>query len=207
VTSIGVLLISALALQAVEGVGYRRGRFGSAFWRLPLDDKLAHVADHRRDWWWISIWGLVGLFLMSGGVFGLAYLLADAGAGTTAYIALGAFAVAVFSWVFGQTVQAASVPSAATQQAETGATPAWIHPLWDAGYLAEGVWVIGANLAYAVFGIAILQTDLLAGWAGWVSLIGGVLIPVVVLVVRDGFPQLGILLPAVIGVAVLIAAV
>jgi hypothetical protein len=203
---VGILLVSALALQAVEGVGYRRGRFDSAFWRLGLDDKLDHVAAHRREWWWVSIWGLVGLFLMSGGVFGLTYLLADSGAGIAASVALGGYAVALFSWVFGQTVQAASVARAATQRGETGRTPDWLQPIWNAGYLAEGMWVIGANLAYALFGVAILQTDVVAGWAGWVALGGGIVIPTVVLVRRDGFPQLGILLPAVIGIAVLIAA-
>jgi hypothetical protein len=206
VTLVGILLVSALALQAVEGVGYRRGRFDAAFWRLALDDKLDHVAAHRPEWWWVSIWGLVGLYLMSGGLFGLTYLLADSGAGIAAGAALGGYAVALFSWVFGQTVQAAAVSRAAAQKGETGVTPDWLRPLWDAGYLAEGVWVIGGNLAYALFGVAILQTELVSGWAGWVAVGGGILISAVVLVRRDGFPQLGILLPAVIGIAVLIAA-
>ncbi|MGD2060949.1 MAG: hypothetical protein PVF87_08805 [Acidimicrobiia bacterium] len=204
---VAVLLLSGLALVAVEGVGYVRGRYNSAFWRLPLDEKLDHVADHGRDWWWVSIWSLVGLFSMTAGIFGFANLLADAGEPVLASVALGGYVVALMAWVLGLTVQTAGVSRAASQRVETGVTPAWIHPLWQGAYLAEGVWVIGTNLAYAVMGIAILGSGLVADWAGWVALVGGVATALVVVVVRDGFPQLGILIPAIIGVALLIEAI
>jgi hypothetical protein len=204
---VGVLLTSGLALIAVEGVGYARGHYNSAFWRLPLDEKLDHVAKHDRAWWWVSIWGLVGLFVMSGGIFGFLYLLADAGEPVLASVALGGYVVALMAWVLGLTVQASGVSRAASQRVETGATPAWIHPLWQGAYVAEGVWVIGTNLAYAVVGVAIVGSGVVADWAGWVALVGGVLTAVVVVVLRDGFPQLGVLIPAILGVALLIEAI
>lgn len=203
---VGVLLLTGLGLLALEGVGYARGGYDSAFWRLPLDEKLDHISEHRWEWWWVSIWGTVGLFAMTGGVFGLTHLLAEEGEGLLASVALGGYAVALISWVFGSALQAAGVSRASRQRAETGATPAWIHPLWDAGYYAEAVWVIGSNLAYAVFGIAILGSEVIGSWAGWVALIGGVGISASVVITRDGFPQLGSLVPAVIGVALLLAA-
>lgn len=204
---VGLLLISGLALVAVQSVGYSRGDYNSAFWKLPLDDKLDHVATYQREWWWISIWELVGLFLMTAGIFGLAGLLDEAGGSTIPYVALGGYLIAVFAWVFGLIVQAASISQAAKQRTETRATPSWIHPLWQAGYLAEGTWIVGANLAYAVFGVAILQTDLLAAWAGWVSIAGGALVAGAVGVTRAGFPQLAVLLPAVTGIALIIESV
>jgi len=203
---IGVLLLAALALLLVEAVGYTRGGYNSAFWRLPLDEKLDHVATHRREWWWISIWGLVGLFLLTGGMFGLAYLVAEAGEPVLAYVGLGGYTVAVLAWILGVIFQAAAVSEAAKQRAETGATPTWLHPLWNGAFLAELTWVVGANFAYSVIGVALLQSGLVADWAGWVSLIGGLVIAVGVLIARDGFPQLGHLIPAAIGVALLITA-
>jgi hypothetical protein len=199
-------LVSGIGLVAVEAVGYIRGGYDSAFWKLPLDDKLDHVAEHRWEWWWVSIWELVGLFLMTGGIAGLTHLLAEAGESILAFVALGGYLVALFAWVFGLITQAATVSQAAHQRIETGTTPSWIHPLWQAGYFAEGAWVLGTNLAYAVIGVAILQTGLVAVWAGWVALALGALIVVAVLITRAGFPQLGILLPAVIGVALLVEA-
>lgn len=203
---IGVLLVMGLGLVALEGVGYVRGGYNSAFWNLPLDGKLDHVDEHRWEWWWVSIWGTTGLFVMSGGVFGLAYLLGDAGEGALAAVGLGGYTIALISWVFGSTLQAAGVSRASRQRVETGATPAWIHPLWDVGYYAEAVWIIGANIAYAVFGVAILGSDLVGSWAGWVALIGGLAVSAGTVIARDGFPQLGLLVPAILGVALLLAA-
>lgn len=203
---VGILLVSALALMAIESVGYTRGGYNAAFWKLPLDEKLDHVDVHRREWWWISIWSLVGLFTVSGGVFGLAQMLADGGEPVLAYVALGGYVVAVLAWVFGVSFQAAAVSEAAKQRSESGATPAWLHPLWSAAFLAEIVWIVGSNISYALFGLVILQTGVVADWAGWVALIGGALTAIVVLVVREGFPQLGILIPAVVGIALLVEA-
>ncbi len=201
---VGVLLLSGLLLVAVEAVGYSRGGDNSAFWKLPLDAKLDHVSDHRWEWWWISIWGLVGLFLVTGGVSGLTFLLADAGEPVLAFVALGGYLVALFAWVFGIIVQGASVSQAAEEKAETGETPAWLPPIWTAGYVAEAVWVIGANLAYALLGVAVLGTGLVAAWAGWLAIVAGVLIPVAVVVARTGFPQLAFFVPTIIGIALLL---
>ena len=51
---VAALLLSGLVLVAVESVGYVRGGYDSAFWRLPLDAKLDQVAEHRWEWWWVS---------------------------------------------------------------------------------------------------------------------------------------------------------
>lgn len=204
---VGFLLLTGPGLVAVEAVGYTRGGYNSAFWASPLDEKLDHVLGHQWEWWWISIWGLVGLFLLSGGVLGFAYLLADAGAPVIAYVALGGFLVAVLAWVFGLIIQAAAVSEAAKQRQVNGITPMWLHPLWSAGFLAELVWIVGANISYALLGVAVLDTSLVANWAGWVMLVAGAVTSIGFLLARDGFPQLGYLLPAVAGVALLIAGI
>lgn len=203
-TLVGVLLLSGLALIAVEAVGYVRGGYNSAFWRLPLDEKLDHVAANRWEWWWVSIGGLVELLLVTSGAFGLGYLLADAGEPVLAAAAIGGYTVAAMAWLYGLIIQAAAVSEAARQRVDAGATPTWLHPLWNGAYVAELVWITGANLSYALLGVAILQTDLVADWAGWLSLFGGVITAAGVLIAREGAPQLSYLVPAVIGVALLI---
>lgn len=204
---VGILLLSGLALLAFESVGYLRGGYDASFWRLSLDEKLEHVAEHDREWWWISVWSLIGLFTVSGGVFGLTQLLADGGEPVVARVALGGYVVAVLSWVFGVTFQAAAVSEASKQRRESGVTPAWLHPLWNAAFLSEVVWIVGSNISYSLIGLVILQTGVVGDWAGWLALMGGALIAVVVLIARAGFPQLGILIPAVLGIALLIEAV
>ncbi len=201
---VAVLLLSGIGLIAVESVGYVRGGYDSAFWKLPLDDKLDHVAKNPWEWWWVSVWGLIGLFLVTGGMFGLRDTLGEAGEPVLASVALGGYSVAAVAWVVGLIIQTASVSEAARQRADTGTTPSWIHPFWNGAYFAELFWIAGANLAYVLVGLAVLLTGLVPAWAGWITLIGGLIIAAGVLITREGFPQLGYLPPAVIGIALLI---
>lgn len=201
---VGILLVSGLGMIGVEAVGYNRGGYNSEFWKLPLDDKLDRVAQHRREWWWVSIWELVGLFLVTGGLAGFTYLLSSAGEPVLAFVAFGGYLVALFAWVFGLITQAAAVSQAAIQRSETGETPSWVHPFWQAGYFAEGAWIVGTNLAYAVIGVGVLQSGLVGEWAGWAAVGVGLAIPVLVLVTKAGFPQLGLVVPFILGVATII---
>lgn len=203
---VAILLTAGIWLVAVQAVGYRRGGYNSEFWKLPLDDKLDHVAEHRWEWWWISIWELIGLFAMTGGVAGLTALLVEDGEPVLAAVGFGAYLVALFAWVLGSIVQAAAVSKAADERTEIGETPSWIHPFWQAGYFAEGAWIIGANLAYTALGTAIIQTSLVGVWAGWAAIGLGIAFSSLVLLTRTGFPQLGLIIPAIIGVALFIEA-
>ena len=76
--------------------------------------------------------------------------------------------------------------------------------MWDACYLAEWVWVIGANLAYVLIGWAILQSGLVAAWAGWAAIVLGIGILVAIALVRDLAPQLSLLVPFIVGIALLV---
>jgi hypothetical protein len=200
--TVGVLLLSGLGVGAVQAPAYLPGRFDGRFWRLPLDDKLDRVHAERRLWWWLSIWQLVGLFLLTSGVVGLVGILGTDG---WSAVGLGGYLTAMVFWVMGATLQAAAGSEAAKQRADGSGTPAWIHMPWRAAWVAEFAWVIGSNLAYAAIGIAILHSDLLAPWSGWTAIGLGVLIPVVVGVRRDLFPELSTFVPFVLGIATLLA--
>lgn len=204
---VGVLLVcSVLVGWTGTGVAYANAGYRGDFWRLPLDDKLDHVHNHRRGWWLLSLGQLLGLAVLTGGFTGLVSLLSDAGEPILAQVSLGVYLVALMAWVFGLIVQTMSIPRAATQRAESGSTPDWVQAFWDAGYLAEASWVIGANLAYLVAGLAILQSGLVASWVGWVAIVIGGAVPLVVVATRDGFPELSQLVPLIIGIALIVSA-
>lgn len=203
---VGLLLMAGIGVIAIEAVGYNRGGYNSAFWQLPLDDKLNRIAEHRWEWWWIATWELVGLFLMTGGLAGLTSLLVAEGEPVLASVAFGGYLVALFAWVSGLLAQTAAGSQAAAQRADSGETPTWIHPIWETAYFGEGAWIVGSNLAYALIGVAILQSGLVGAWAGWAALGVGLMIPVAFAATRFGFPQLGVIVPFILGVAVLIEA-
>lgn len=202
---VGVLLVSGLGLSLVGSFSVRAG-YNSAFWRLPLDEKLDHISKQQGAWWWMSIWELFGLFAMTAGIAGLTWLLIDGGEPVLASVAVGAYLVALTPWMFGLTFQAAGVARAARSRGETGVTPDWLQPFWDTAFLGELTWVIGSNIAHAVFGLALVQAALVATWVGWVAFGLAAAVAVVVAIVRDGFPQLGALVPLIIGIALLISA-
>lgn len=200
----GLMLVTGLVIAGVAGgLGSARG-YDGAFWKLPLADKLDFIHGHRRDWWWIALADLAGVFAVTAGMAGATYLLADAGAPVLAYAALGGYLLAMSAWVFGLIAQTAGAARAATDKADSGSTPPWIQGLWDACYLAEWVWVFGANLAYILVGWAVLQSGLVAAWAGWAAVVLGVGIPAAIALVRDLFPQLSLLVPFILGVALLV---
>ena len=92
-TLVGILLVSGLSASLVGSLSLRSG-YNSAFWRLPLDEKLDHIATQLRAWWWMSIWELVGLFALTGGILGLTWLLVDGGEPVLAFVAVGVYTVA-----------------------------------------------------------------------------------------------------------------
>jgi hypothetical protein len=205
VLTVGILFCVSFATAVAGGaVGYRGGGYTGEFWAKPLDEKLDHLHIHRFHWWVLSFAQLLGLVVLTAGVTGLTAVLADSGEQVTAFVAGGMFLVALIAWTTALIAQTTTLPVAATQRAETGHTPAWIQAFWSFGYLAEGTWVILANLAYAVFGAAMLASGVVASWAGWVGIGVGVGIPVSVVAARYGFPELTQVVPLIWGVALII---
>jgi hypothetical protein len=85
----------------------------------------------------------------------------------------------------------------------------------ETAYLGKGDWiypqvvlyVVLAFLAQAAFGVALLQTGLVAAWAGWTTVIWNLAWLVVMLIVRPRdiyFPVLHHVAPLVIGIALLV---
>jgi hypothetical protein len=98
----------------------------------------------------------------------------------------------VTTWALEETTQSGSVPPL-YEQLRRWATPAMQHAYMLAGMLAT-----------ALYGWAILQTGLLPGWIGWLSIGWGLLWIVLTLVAGEGFPLALYILPFVIGIALLV---
>ena len=196
---VGGLLIAHVVFCAVEFVGYRRGRFGWEFWESPLDAKLDHVGRHNSAWWLMTLPWFPILAVTTAGLAALAFLLAD----VTGWAAFGVFVLAVAAWLIVLSVQNATTTVAAQRQALTGRTPDWAVAAWQVGYVLERVWIVFANLAAIGYGVAVLRTALLPNWLGWAAIAVGLAIPIIVLLTRDGFPELALPAYLTLGVALL----
>jgi hypothetical protein len=195
----GGLLAAPVAFSVVEMVGYRRGHFGRAFWESPLDAKLDHVGQHSHAWWLMTLPWFPILAVTTAGLAGLSFLLAD----VAAWTAFGLFILAAEAWLIVMSLQHGTTTVAAQRRAQTGDTPDWAGAVWQAGFVLEQVWIVLANLAAVGYGMAVLRTDVLPGWLGWAAIVVGLAIPILVLLTRDGFPELALPAYLTLGVALL----
>ncbi len=148
---------------------------GAARWRLdyerPLAESLPLIHADRRRRTWIQTWMLVAMFVTTAGVAGFAVVVPDAPdsafpAVMAAFVyALGALCMIV-SLTFGLTV----VPWAAERTVADGSIPE--------GFAANRAWtgwlfvvhMVASYAAFAVLGAAVLASNTMPHWTGWVGL-------------------------------------
>lgn len=201
---VGIVLLLIVPLLFVEALAAKRGGYNAAFWKLPLDEKLDHIAREPGHFTRIGVVWLPNLALAAAGMTAFTYQLASVGAGTLAYLALGAFLFGVMAWLVGALLQTSAVRKAAEVRNDTGETPDWLDAFWNVGWWAEIAYVTVANLAFIGWGIAILDTGFPADWMGWTAIaLGGIALALIVST-KEGFPHLGITVPVVLGVALVI---
>lgn len=200
-TAAGLTLLALVPLLVVDGIVEARGGMGGEFWRRPIDGKLDHIVGHRREWW---VMGAMWIGILAAAMGGTTALVAAVGDGW-AWVGLGALAISAACWLIGVVLQTAGGAVAATQRAEQGVTPDWVHPLWSAAWMCELSWVVVANLAYVAIGVGVLREGAPGAWAGWAAILGGGLFVAAVAATRRAFPQLALLVPIALGVAALLA--
>ncbi|MDX1659360.1 MAG: hypothetical protein R3343_11110, partial [Nitriliruptorales bacterium] len=149
----GLTLLLILPLVVFDGVSATRAGFDAAFWRRPLEEKLPHIVDHPRVWIGMgAVWPPL-LVLVCAGMAAFSLQLADAGSGTWAFLALGAYLVGAFTWLLGVLIQTPVVLSAARERDTTGETPTWLEGLWNGAWWAELTYVLAANVAFVAWGV------------------------------------------------------
>jgi len=203
---VGFILLLLVPLGVADGVIEGRGRYNSAFWTSDLYRKLDHIPGYARHWVWVGIGMTLLVATATAGLSAFSVLLGQAGEGTLAAIAIGTFLLGAFGWVAGIFLQFGPVELASRVQADTGATPGWLEPMWTAAGWAETTYIILASVAYVVWGLGMVKSSFPAPWAGWASIVVGGLsvIGVIAFPSRLRFPQLPMLFPTVLGVALVI---
>ncbi len=204
---VGFILLLLVPLLVADGVIEMRGRYNSAFWTSDLDRKLDHIPGYARHWVWVGIGMILLLAAATAGLSAFSVLLGQAGEETLAAIALGFFLLGAFGFVAAIFLQFGPVELAARVRRDTGATPGWLEPMWTASGWAETTYIILASLAYVVWGLGMVNSAFPSAWAGWASIaIGGLsVVGVMIAPARFGFPQLPLLVPIVVGVALVIS--
>ena len=202
----GAVLLLLVPLLAADGVISARGRFMGAFWASERDSKLEHIAAHRSDWARMGIVWVALLAVATAGISGLGVLLSRSGEGILAAIGLGLFVPGVVSMLATVFVLFGSVGVASQARRDAGTTPGWLEPMWAAANWAEVSYIVLTALAYIVFGVAMVRAAVPATWAAWASIsIGAVsAIGMVLAPARVGFPQLPLVVPALLGFALMI---
>jgi len=196
---VGFVLLAAIPLMVIEASGYVPAKFDSAFWRLPLAEKLPRIAAQERRWMrmarvWIAIPIVVAAGLLAGAVVALGVdPWVWLGAGVAVVVA--AAAVVLFS------VQGAAIADAARR----GSVPDWLEPVWSALSDLERTYIIGTSLASILIGIGLLDGSVLASWVAWSLIVGPGLVTAAALLTDLFFPHMALLGPLLLGVGMVLS--
>jgi hypothetical protein len=160
---IGGTLVAGCVVFLVGAVGWRLA------YQRPPEESLPLIHAQQRRWTWIHRWMLVAMFITPAGITGLAQLpdlndVAPLVAMAAVGYALGAVCMIV-SLCFRLTV----VPWAAERTVAVGTPPDGFAALeaW-----AGRLYVVHMLASYSVFvllGAAVLASDVLSPWSGWVG--------------------------------------
>jgi hypothetical protein len=146
---------------------------GAVRWRLEYEkgDAWALVHADRARRLWIHLWMLPGVFVTTAGVAGFA-----AWSGSVlAVMAATVFALGATGMVVHLVFRLAVVPWMAERYVADGAVPGGFEVLeaWT-GWLYV-VHMAASYTAFALLGLAVLDSDVLPSWTGWLGLGLGVL--------------------------------
>jgi hypothetical protein len=146
---------------------------GAAGWRLdyqrPLQESLPVIHRDRRRWVWIHVWMLTAMFVTPAGLAGLTVVLERSTAVILAAMAAAMYVSGAVSWIASLAFRLTVVPWAAQQTADSGDVPdAFVaYDRWAGALYC--VHMLSAYGASAVLGIAVLISDALPTWLGWLG--------------------------------------
>jgi len=197
----GGLLVSSLLILIIALVILIASGALPAFYAI-LQGSLAQVAPYAPLFRLLILLFVVGWIVQLLGFALLTRLLVRTGDEQLAVLAFSLLLVAVIMAVLYSTFRMSVELWAAQEAARTGSIPQVLEPLkaWASSFFRV------AYYAYLVaevgFGWGILRTKILAPWVGWINIGWGVLWLAAHLV-GIGVPAIPLIMPAVIGVALL----
>lgn len=150
---------------------------GAVAWRLAYEQALPEVlrvihADRRRRAW-IHLWMIPAVFLTAAGVAGFVALPDTWEGMAAAGMAVLLYALGALCWVVSLAFRLTVVPWVAERVAGGGDPPD--------GFAALNAWagalyvihMVASYAAFAVLGVAVLASDNLPHWIGWVGVVSG----------------------------------
>ncbi len=158
--------------DAVVGIALVAGLLvfltGAVRWRLEYEKAdawpLIHADRARRLW--IHLWMLPGVFVTTAGVAGFAALTGSVLAMMAATVFVLGAAGMVVHLVFRMTV----VPWMAERYVADGAVPAGFDVLEAVAGRLYVVHMAASYTVFALLGLAVLDSDVLPSWTGWLGL-------------------------------------
>lgn len=208
---IGVLLAIAFVLFASGVTLPERGGIGRRVWSVPHEE----VGKNPR------IWRLANaLFTASGvvsavGLVLLALRLTESGSQLLAPVSAVLFLIANILWIVFSAYRSAVIPWASAIWEKDGQLPTAYTPIADWAYSLGSTYMFVGYLATAALGGAILETDLVSAWIGWLGVVWGLALALVMTIGwpgpkdQDGtfahIPAWVQIVPAVVAVALIFA--
>lgn len=160
---VGGVLVAGLVVFAV----------GAARWRLeyerPFAESLPLIHPDRRRRSWIQTWMLVAMFITTAGVAGFTVVPDERDATLLAVMAAFVYALGALCMIVSLTFGLTVVPWAAERTVADGSPPD--------GYAAQHAWtgllyvvhMAASYAAFALLGAAVLASDTLPPWSGWLG--------------------------------------
>jgi hypothetical protein len=136
---------------------------------------LEEIAANRPAHMWTSGTFLPAVFITLAGLALFTVALREAGDRVLSVLGLLAFAFGSVFWTLHVAFRLTVMPWAAEEFSRTAASPAWFQPWVEFSGLLFGIYSVLANLALVAYGGAILETGLVARWAGWTCVVVGLL--------------------------------
>jgi len=197
------LILSTLIYHGGLAFLFARAQFGEVL-NLPRREKLLIIARHTAEYRWGCRIILVGWVVAALGYVLLAALLRDEGdliiSALAAVLFLLGIGAAIVFWAFHVT----PTVLAAEETVRTSNMPAYYEILQVSAESILGVYQMLGLIATAGFGWALLQTGMLPGWVGWVTLGWGLLWAGLFLKTSEGIPLLPMVMQIVIGISLLL---
>jgi len=196
---VGGWLLLVVPLMVVEATAYVPAGFDSAFWALPLAEKLPRIAAEEHRWLrmarvWIVIPVVVAAGLLAGSVVALGV---DVWVWLGTGIALVCAAVAVLMF--------ATQGAAAIAAARRGTAPDWLEATWGVLSDVERTYVVGTSVASVLIGIGLTDGAVLGTWVAWSMIAAPGLVAASALITGFFFPHMALLGPLILAVGMMLS--
>lgn len=204
----GIVLMASFIAFAIGGILPIVGKQGSMdIFTLPVREHLLAVARNAVVWRWANVFMGVAAVILLAGLSMLTTLLELANERLYSRLGLMGWLVSAVLWVIFSVFRGVVTVTAAQKMGASGTTGAVLalyEPLAQWGFALFYVSAVLGFLALAAYGGALLQVGLVPAWAGWATLLFSLALLAQLLIVGDTLPAFHYVLPALLGVLLVI---